>query len=172
MVEEEKKEENEGEEERGLAKRRRGDWFFGPFGEMDEMFEELDKTFDRFFGRPMISKRRGRPSFRAPACDIQDRGDMYLCEAELPGIDKDDIEIELRDDKLTIKAETKEETKEEGEDYLRHERGYRSFYRELPLPDEVLTEEAEASLSNGVLEITLPKKEPEEKKEGKKIEIK
>jgi len=153
--------------ERRLAERtgRRG---FSPFQEMDSIFEDLDRTLDRFFGRPF--RERKREGLRAPALDMRDLGDSYLIEAEIPGIDKDDIEIELRDDSMVIEAETTEETEEEGEDYLRRERGYRSFYRQLPVPEEVEEDEIRAELNQGILTIDLPKKETEVK-EGKKIDI-
>ncbi len=153
--------------DRRLARRseRRG---FSPFQEMDSIFEDLDRTLDRFFGGPLRERRRG--SRRAPALDMRDLGDRYLIEAEIPGIDKDDIEIELRDDSMVIEGETTEETEEEGEDYLRRERGYRSFYRQLPIPEEVEEEEITAELDQGILTIDLPKRE-KEVKEGRKIDI-
>lgn len=179
MSEEEKEDEKEKGE--GLARRsRRGsrglpesadDWFFSPFREIDSVFEDLDKTLNRFFGRPQ--RFRGgseRLSGRSPVTDLRDLGDKYQVEAELPGLDKDDVEIELRDDNIVIDGEKTEKREEEGEDYLRRERGYKSFYRQLPLPSEVEPEDIAASLENGILTIDLPKKEPE-KKESKQIEI-
>jgi len=159
----------EEEEDRRLAKRR-GRRGFSPFQEMDSIFEDLDRTLDRFLSRPTGIRERRR-GFTSPAIDMQDLGDKYQIQADIPGIDKEDLEIELRDGSLVIEGETSEETEEEGEDYIRRERGYRSFYRELPMPDEVKEEEVMAELDRGVLTIDLPKKEPEEKK-GKKIEIK
>ncbi len=148
-------------------------WVDRSMSEMERMMEEFDRTFDRMFGRPIM--RRGRPSFipefRTPALDIQNKGDHYLVEAELPGIDKKNISVELKEDRLTLKGEHKEETKEEGENYVRQERGYSSFYREIPLPDDVKEDDVDATLKNGILSIKLPKTEKEEK-EGKKIEIK
>lgn len=158
----------EEKEDRRLARReRRG---FSPFQEMDNIFEDLDRTLDRFFGRPMGIRERRR-GITTPAIDMQDLGDKYQIQADIPGIDKEDIEIELRDGSLVIQGETEQKTEEEGEDYIRRERGYRSFYRELPMPDEVKEDEVMAELDRGVLTIDLPKKEPEKKK-GKKIEIK
>ncbi len=163
------------EEKKGLAERQ-SDWFYRPLEEMDRMFDDIDKTFQRFFGEPLMRRYRKRftPSFetdfRSPVLDIQDLGDRYSVQAEMPGLDKDDIELEITDDKLTIKAEKEQETKEEGEDYIRRERGYRSFYRELPLSDEVISEETKASYENGILDISIPKKE-KEKKEGIKVDI-
>jgi len=161
----------EKKEERSLAERR-DDWFFEPFKELDTMFDDLDKTFGKFFGSPLRRRKKSfMPDFRMPALDVQDKGDHYLVEAEMPGLDKEDIEVELKDEKLTIKGETKKETKEEKEDYVRRERGYKSFYREIPVTEEMIADEANASFKNGVLSITLPKKEKEEKK-GRKLEIK
>ncbi|MBS3781123.1 MAG: Hsp20/alpha crystallin family protein [Candidatus Thermoplasmatota archaeon] len=162
----EKEDERRGKDRR-LAERT-GTRSFSPFQEMDSIFEDLDRTLDRFFGRPFRErKREGR---RAPALDMRDLGDRYMIEAEIPGIDKDDIEIELRDEGMVIEGETTEETEEEGEDYLRKERGYRSFYRRLPIPEQVEQDEITAELDRGVLTIDLPKKETEVK-EGKKIDI-
>ncbi|MEF8873287.1 MAG: Hsp20/alpha crystallin family protein [Candidatus Thermoplasmatota archaeon] len=171
MADEEKKEGKDEEEDRRLAERKE-DWFFSPFREMDSIFEDLDRTLDRFFGRPVEGRTSSRmmPQARTPVTDLRDLGDKYRVEAEMPGLDKDDIEIEVRKDGMVIEAEKEKEIEEEGEDYLRSERGYRSFYRKLPLPDEVNVDEVGANLENGILTIDLPKKEPEEK-EGRKIEI-
>jgi len=167
MAEEEKKERENEKEDRRLAERK-DDWFFSPFREMDSVFQDLDRTLDSFFGRPSGTRRftQRLPKVRTPVTDMRDLGDKYRVEAEMPGLDKDDIEIEVRGDSIVIEAEKEENIEEEGEDYLRSERGYRSFYRKLPLPDEVKVED----LENGILSIDLPKKEPEKKK-GKKIEI-
>lgn len=167
----EEKEEGKGSE---LAERRE-DMFTNPFKEMESLFEDLDRSFDRFFGKPLMRGSRGKTGLSSmmtgPACDIRDFGDKYVCEMDLPGIDKDNIEVEVREDRLKVKGEAREETKEEGEDYVRQERRVRSFNRDLPIPEDVISDDAEATLKNGVLKIELPKKELEKKK-GKKIEVK
>ena len=183
MAEEEKKEKKEGEEkEESLAEKSSedeigklaatsDDWFFSPFKEIDSVFEDLDRTLNRFLGRPYgVRRRRTLPSLRSPMTDLRDLGDLYRVEAEVPGLDKSDIEIELRDDNIVINGERTEEKEEEGEDYLRRERGYKSFYRRLPMPNEVKSDEIKASLENGILTIDLPKKESKKKK-GKRIKI-
>lgn len=137
--------------------------------EMDKAFEEIDRAFDRMVGRPR--RRYGITEFRTPVMDIKDEGDHYLLEAELPGIRKEDVDIEVTEDKLTVKGERKEEKKEEKEGYVRHERGYRSFYREIPMPSDVISDKATAEMKGGILKIMLPKTE-KEKKGGKKIEVK
>ncbi len=167
MAEKKDEEEREGEE-RGIAERRESR-SFSPFQEMNSIFEDLDRTLDRMLGRPSRMGISGRSTSRTPAIDMRDLGDKYQIEAEIPGIDKEDLEIELRDDGLVIQGESKEEVEEEGEDFLRKERGYRSFYRKLPVPEGVDQEDVRASLDQGILTVDLPKKE--ESKKGKKIEI-
>ncbi len=178
MAEKEKKEKKEAIEEKkdeGSVERTGSwlddDWVYRPIMEMDRLFEELDRNFNRLFSRPLRRRFASTPINRTPLVDFKDKGDKYLVEAELPGLKKEDIEIEVKEDMLTLKGETKQETKEEGEDYLRQERSVRSFYRELPIPADVLTDEAEATFKNGILEISLPKKELKEP-EGKKLKVK
>ncbi len=169
MAEEKDEKDREGEE-RGMA-RRPETRSFSPFEEMNSIFEDLDRTLDQMLGRPSRIGFGRRTGDRTPAIDMRDLGDKYQIEAEIPGIDKDDLEIELRDGNLVIEGESSKEIEDEGEDYLRKERGYRSFYRQLPVPEEVEQEDVSASLDQGILCIDLPKKE-EETKQGKKIEIK
>ncbi len=165
---EEKKEESMVERAGGLFDE---DWLYRPLAEMERMFDELERNFGGMFYRPIRRRIRGRSTKRMPLVDIKDVGDNYLLEAELPGLKKEDIEIEVKDDRITLKGETKQEKKEEGEGYLRQERSFRSFYREIPIPENVKAEDAEASFKNGVLEVKLPKVE-QKKLEGKKIDIK
>ncbi len=172
---EEKKEEIKERKKEGTVERTGSwlddDWFYRPVVEMDRLFEELDRNFNRLFSRPLRKRSVSRPNIRTPLVDIKDMGDKYRLEAELPGLNKEDIEIEVKEDRLTLKGETKQETREEGDDYLRQERSYRSFYRELPVPEDILTDKAEATFKNGVLEISLPKKEIK-KPTGKKLKVK
>lgn len=165
-------EEEDKDEDRRLARRSR-ERGTSPFREIDSIFEDLDRTLDRFFGRSPIMERTrtGMTGRRAPAIDMRELNDRYEIEAEIPGINKEDIEIELRDDSLVIEGKTSQETEEEGEDFLRKERGYRSFYRELPLPEDVKEEEISAELNQGILTVDLPREESKEKK-GRTIDIK
>ena len=87
---------------------------------------------------------------------------------DLPGFSKDDVEIEVTDDAVAISAEKTQTEEEKKKNYVRRERSAQTFYRRVQLPEEVKCDEAKASLNDGVLEITLPKKEP---KETKKLKI-
>ena len=105
------------------------------------------------------------------AVDMKDEGDHFAVNAELPGIPKEDIEIEVDDDLLTISAEGGEEKEEKEEDYLVRERSSYSTSRSLRIPEEILQDKVKATMKDGVLHLTLPKKEPKPKKKAKKVKI-
>jgi HSP20 family protein len=86
----------------------------------------------------------------------------------LPGFSKEDVEIEVTDDAVVVNAEKTEEAEEKKKKYVRQERTAQTFYRRIRLPEEVKADDAKANLTNGSLEITLPKKEP---KKTKKLKI-
>lgn len=141
-----------------------------PFERMEEMFEDV---FRRPFGRPfwpsmprMLEEREPMPSI-----DIFEEADNIIVKSDLPGMSKDDIEINLTDDMITLSGEKKKEEKVEEKNYFRLERSCGSFTRSFALPAEVQTDKAKASFKDGVLEIRIPKSEEARKKERKiKIE--
>ena len=90
--------------------------------------------------------------------DIKETEEKYLIEAELPGMDKEDIELELNDDYLTIKADNEEVIKEEEDDYIRKERRTGKYQRSFRL-NNIEKDKIEAEYNNGILEIDLPKME-------------
>jgi len=130
-------------------------------------FEEMDRLFDDMFSRDwMRSFRFGHPSWshlpapfegRAPQVDVLDRDDEIFVKAELPGVDKDDVELTVTGNSVTIKGSTKSEEKEEEGDYHRCEISQGSFSRTISLPSEVDTDKAKANFKHGVLKLTLPK---------------
>ena len=122
----------------------------------DNLFDIFDNFQKKFFDNTNASL----PAFRT---DIRDQGDKFLLEAELPGFNKEDISLELKDGILTIKAEHKEnndQTDDKGQ-YLRRERRYGSFARSFDVSgiDET---NISAAYNNGILELTLPKQVPVE----------
>ncbi len=137
-----------------------------PFEEIRRMQDRLNRLFEEFerFGRQIV------PVEEYPATmplDVIDEGDKVKVVADLPGFNKEDIQIYLEDGDLVIKAERKEEKEEKGRDFIRQERRYGEVYRRVTLPAEVEVEETKASYNNGVLEIVLPKTEKAQKKEIK-----
>ena len=102
-----------------------------------------------------------------PSVDVYETDDSYVLKADLPGVTKEDIKIDINKNTLTIKGEKKSEEKVEKENYVRVERSYGSFSRSFSLSDKVNTENIKANYKDGVLEITLPKKEEVKPKEIK-----
>lgn len=102
--------------------------------------------------------------------DVKETDENYIIESELPGLSKDDINIEITDDYLTISAQNEEKIEEENENYIRRERRTGSFQRVFQI-DNVKEEEIDAKYENGILEVTLPKKEKKTPKK-KTIDIK
>jgi len=126
-------------------------------------FDEMDRVFDEFFGRGWLRPFRWeRPSLFgegafAPKVDVLDRDDDVVVRAELPGVKKEDVEVSISGNMLTIKGETKHEEKEEKGDYYRAEMSRGAFSRTFSLPTEVDQARAAAAMKDGVLELTLPK---------------
>jgi len=125
-------------------------------------------SFDRLLSRMHDVFSEGQTW--SPAVDIEDHGDNLIVKAELPGIDKKDINVSVTEDTLTISGKTQEEKKEKRGKVLYQERNYGSFVRSFTLPAEVNREKVKATYKDGVLEITLPKKEEAKAKETK-VEI-
>lgn len=124
--------------------------------DMDRLFDDFRSEWANTFLTP---RTVSRDLIRQPLIDLADNGKEYVVKAELPGIDKDDLNIEITEDAIEISGETRSEQKEEDKDkgYIRRERRYAKFYRSLPLPENVLTEKADAILKDGILTVRLPK---------------
>jgi HSP20 family protein len=129
---------------------------------------EMDRLFDDFFGLTP-ARREGAAAVWAPAVDIREDADKYIVEAELPGMKKEEIEIELENGVLSIKGERKFERKQESENYHFVERSYGNFYRSFSLPKNVDGENITAEYKEGVLHVAIPKKD---EVKPKKVEIK
>lgn len=163
----EQNESRRGEQRNQALQTRRGHELqraFSPFGLMRRFNEEMDRLFQDFgFGREspeMLSGREmqmfGGSSGWSPQIEVFERGGELCVRADLPGMNKDDIEIDIANNALVIHGERRDEREEEEEGYYRSERSYGSFFRTISLPEGVDVENAEASFQNGVLEITMP----------------
>ncbi len=120
---------------------------------------EIERLFDEFAGLLPTRGREGRSGVWAPAVDIKENADSFIVTAELPGMSKDEINVEVENGTLTIKGERRFEKKEEGENYHFIERSYGSFYRSFGLPKNVSADSISAEYKDGVLHINLPKAE-------------
>lgn len=136
-------------------------------------FEEMERRFEDLFRRPFsLLEPSWWPRLRmpemeevSPKVDIFEEGDDFVVKAEIPGMKKEDIEVNLTDDMVTISGEKKQEEKVEKKDYYRLERSYGSFSRSFRLPKEIQTDKAKATFKDGVLEVKAPKTEEAKKKE-------
>jgi HSP20 family protein len=141
-------------------------------------FEEMERRVEDLFRMPFSLMEPSRwPRKRmyemegvSPRVDVFEEGDNFVVKAEIPGMKKEDIEVSLTEDMVTISGEKKQEEKVEKKDYYRLERSYGSFTRSFRLPKEVQTDKAKATFKDGVLEVKVPKTEEAKKKE-KKIPI-
>ena len=97
-----------------------------------------------------------------PEVEVFERDGQFIVRADLPGLKKEDVKVEIVEGALTVSGERKEEKEEKGEGFYRSERTYGSFFRRIPLPEGLKTEEAAANFKDGVLEVTMPapKREP------------
>ncbi|QBQ55589.1 Hsp20/alpha crystallin family protein [Nitrosococcus wardiae] len=131
-----------------------------PFEEMERWFESaFPRGWMRPFQRerPMWGELTWPPEGRIPRVDVVDRDEEVVVRAELPGVEKKDLDISVTDNTVTIKATTSTEEKEEKGDYYRHEISRGSFARTVTLPSDVESEKGKASFKEGILELTLPK---------------
>ena len=110
----------------------------------------------------MPMKEWGSGKIFTPAVDIKEEEDKLVVTTDLPGINKEDIEINLKEDMLEISAKSRKEKETEEEGYIRKEREYTRFYRAVRLPTSVKEEESTAKIEKGVLTMTLPKMKLEE----------
>jgi HSP20 family protein len=121
-------------------------------------------------GSPFQTGRAGAGSLWSPQLETFQRGNEFVVRADLPGLNKDDVKIDVTDDSISIEGERREEHEEDREGYYRSERSYGSFYRMVPLPEGAITDSAKAQFNNGVLEIVV-QAPPREVSRGRRLEI-
>jgi len=142
-----------------------------PFSELSRIEREAERLFGDFFRRPLLGltwpEHLREVGFREPAIEIFEERDEVVVKAEIPGLKKDDLDVNISDHYLTIKGEKKQEEEVKKKGYYYSERSYGSFLRTIDLPKEVQTEKARASFKDGVLEVRLPKTEEAKRKEQK-----
>jgi HSP20 family protein len=182
----------EGQTTGGGVSRRQGAQVYGsreagmnPFAAMRRWSEDMDRLIQDFgFGRlgfegglsPFrelggVAGRRGRHDIGdwSPQVEAFQRGDNFVVRADLPGMKKGDVKVEVENNLLTISGERNDEREENREGFYRSERSYGQFYRAIPLPEGVNAEQCEATFKDGVLEISL--KVPKQREKSKQIPI-
>jgi len=151
-----------------LVSRDSWDWF----QDLDRWFDDLRTEFERKLGSPLTPfDREAGLAVRRPLMDLADRGSEYVLTAELPGVRKEDLDLRVTPDGLELAAQTSREKEENGRDYAYRERAYESFHRRIAFPAEVVADRVDAKLKDGVLEVRLPKKEPDPAREPVQVRV-
>ena len=139
-----------------------------PFEEMERVAEDLFRRPFSLLGPSWLQRMR-MPVMEevTPTVDIFEEGDEFVVKAEIPGINKEDISVDITDSTVVISGQKKKEEKVEEKNYYRMERSFGSFSRSLRMPAEVQTDKAKAKFKDGILEIRVPKTEEAKSKEKK-----
>lgn len=132
-----------------------------PFAIMRRLTDEMDRAFYGFGGQ--------EPGAWSPAIDVREHEGNIVVHADLPGLNKDDVKLDVTEDFLVIQGERKHEQEEHRGGHYRSERSYGSFYRSIPLPQGANIDQAKANFNNGVLEVSIPI--PAEKRKSRSIPI-
>lgn len=157
-----------------LSRRRDENPGMSPFGLVSRFSQEMDRLFEDFgsFGNSLMPSNLvgDLASSWSPQTEVFKRDGDLVIQTDLPGMSKDDIDVTIEDDQVTIRGERRNENEQSGEGFYHTERSYGSFYRSFPIPQNVNADEAKANFKNGVLEISMPLPE-DTKQKGRKIEI-
>jgi HSP20 family protein len=146
-----------------------------------ELFENMERFFMDDPWKAMGWRRRYpfipwsehwlETDTKMPPLDLVDTGNKYKIIAEIPGVSKKNLDVNITENMISICGETKTETEEENEGYIRHERSYSTICRNMAFPEEVNPDKAEATLKDGILEVKISKKTPTTGR-GRKIPVK
>ncbi|MGE5187919.1 MAG: Hsp20/alpha crystallin family protein [Betaproteobacteria bacterium] len=164
-----------GKEKRALEVKKGAEETMMPysFGEIhrdfDKMIDRFEREFEDFWDIPFRwrhgMRRHGFPMmpFREPtmpSVDIEDQGKDYRLTVDLPGFSKEEVEVEVSEDSVAVHAQKSQAKEESDKKFVRRERSAQTYFRRIPLPEKVRSDDAKANLSNGTLEIVLPKIQP------------
>jgi HSP20 family protein len=168
-------------EERRLARREPRHSIGAPFRMLERFADQMERVFDDFgLGHSWLTPRLSRGSLATPFgpgvelwvpdVELYQRNNELVVRADLPGMKKEDILVDISDDAITIQGERRQEEESERGGVYRSERSYGSFCRVIPLPEGAITEQAKATFKDGVLEITMPAP-PEQATRSRRLEI-
>jgi HSP20 family protein len=145
--------------------KRREEW--DPFADLLDLQRQINRLFDISFSRNPV---KFATEEILPAIDLYETNDSYVVEAELPGLKQNEIDVNIEEDSLVIKGEKKREKELKEDNYHRAERFYGKFERRIALPSNIDKDKVKASYKDGILKISIPKKE-EAKPKQIKVEI-
>lgn len=143
---------------------------------IDDIFSEFRRSFDDLM-RPFFPLAELEQEFRLlptryAQVDLIDNGDSFLVNVELPGFTKDQVDVQINQDGVAIRAECKEEKEDKRKNYLHRERAYSSLQRFVAFPEEIDPAKVDGCMKDGVLELKVSKKEPKPEEKPRKVELK
>ena len=150
-----------------------------PLGFVERFADEMDRIFDDFgigrsrapwWGSTWLPSRGAEMDLWSPSVEIFQRNSELVVRADLPGLSKDDVKVDVTDEAITIHGERRREHEDERAGVYRSERSYGSFHRVITLPEGAITDQAKATFRDGVLEVTIPAP-PEQVTRGRRLEI-
>jgi len=147
------------EQRGGAALGRRGEreLWLNPFSLMRRLSDEMDRAFASSLGLPTWGRSTAQEqSMWVPPIEVFERDNNLVVQAELPGMNKDDVRVEVTGEGLAIQGERKTEYEDKREGYYRSERSYGRFYRTVPLPEGIDPDKAKAQFKDGVLQVEIP----------------
>ncbi len=137
--------------------------------DLDRIFDNMRRDFERSFSAlPLLAMQ---PTVSSLSCDIADEGDRFVVSADMPGVSKEEVKLDVSDSTIEISAEHKEREEEKKKNYVRKERKYLSYHRTLSLPEKVDSSKAKARLNNGILTIEIPKLNPTPKPKTTQVQV-
>jgi HSP20 family protein len=139
--------------------------------DIDKSIETLRKDMEKAFSSFPSIQFPKMPHMPQTSCDVIDEGHQFRVKMDVPGVKKNEIQLEVTDNSLEVSAEHKEESEKKKKNYLRKERSHVSYYRTLPLSEKVVSGKVKAKLSDGVLDITLPKSKPTSVSKKQSIQV-
>ena len=141
------------------------------FSNLRKDFDELKKDFERTFWSLPAFDSIPLPKISSTVCDLEDEGNRFLVRAELPGIKRNEINLNITENAVEIIGEHKEEKEDKKKNYIRKERNQVSYHRTLSLPERITTDKVQAKLKDGILVVSLPKLKPKPKLKKKTISV-
>ena len=144
--------------------------------DFDSMFDDFRRSFDvlmrPYFPMEVRMQELGMLPVRYAPLDLIDNGDSYQLHIELPGFTRENVDVQVNRDVLTVRAKKETEKEDKKKNYLHRERAYSSFERSVAFPDEVDPAKAEGAMKDGILDLRIPKKEVKPEIKPRKIELK
>lgn len=145
-------------------------WFkIDPVEEMERVWGDYLDYVEQFFANNKSTSLQKFPM--SITCDLADRGDRFVLTADLPGMEKDEVDINVLNNEIEISAEHKESKQEKEKGFIRKERSHVRYYRSLTLPDGVVSSKITAKMNNGILTVELPKQTPTKVEEPVQIKV-